>query len=266
MDPTSETDAPATPAAPAEPVPAESTVPAAPAAPAVPAPGLPAVPADGPLPPSAMRASDADRDRVADVLRTAFEEGRLTVEEHAERIDVLYGIKTVGELEPLTRDLPVPGRRNPAKTASPSPRPRADAEPRWQTAEPSGRPAESPTLVAVFGSASRKGPGRVGRKIRAVSVFGGVEIDLSQATFEHPVMYIDAVTVFGGVEVRVPEGVTVRGHGAGIFGGFDVHQHEAANPDAPVVVVRGAAVFGGVDVRPKRVKGRKSLDPGRADD
>lgn len=253
MDPTSETDAPATPAVPAS-------------APAAPPPDLPAVPADGPLPPSAMRASDADRDRVADVLRTAFEEGRLTVEEHAERIDVLYGVKTVGELEPLTRDLPVPGRLNLAKPATPSPRPRPDAEPRWHTAEPSGRPAESPTLVAVFGSASRKGPGRVGRKIRAVSVFGGVEIDLSQATFEHPVMYIDAVTVFGGVEVRVPEGVTVRGHGAGIFGGFDVHQHEAESPDAPVVVVRGAAVFGGVDVRPKRVKGRKSLGRERGDD
>jgi hypothetical protein len=102
-------------------------------------------------------------------------------------------------------------------------------------------------------------------------VFGGVEIDLSQATFEHPLVYIDAVTVFGGVDVRVPEGVTVRGHGAGVFGGFDVRQHEAENPGAPVVVVRGAAVFGGVEVRAKRVKGSgryrgKALDQGRDED
>ncbi|MGY4902865.1 DUF1707 SHOCT-like domain-containing protein [Streptomyces sp. 900116325] len=36
-------------------------------------------------------------------------EGRLTAEEHAERVDAVYRAKTVGELEPLVRDLPTPG-------------------------------------------------------------------------------------------------------------------------------------------------------------
>ncbi|TDD79697.1 DUF1707 domain-containing protein [Saccharopolyspora karakumensis] len=54
-----------------------------------------------------MRASDADRDEVAARLRTALDEGRLTVTEYDERLQSAYGATTLGELEPLTRDLPV---------------------------------------------------------------------------------------------------------------------------------------------------------------
>ncbi|MEU0737796.1 DUF1707 SHOCT-like domain-containing protein, partial [Streptomyces lavendulocolor] len=54
----------------------------------------------------ALRASDADRDRIADILRDALAEGRLDAEEHGERIDAVYRAKTLGELEPLVRDLP----------------------------------------------------------------------------------------------------------------------------------------------------------------
>ncbi|WP_245691181.1 DUF1707 SHOCT-like domain-containing protein [Sinosporangium album] len=53
-----------------------------------------------------MRASDADRDRVAAVLREHYAEGRLNVEEFDERLDQVYRSKTHGELGVLTRDLP----------------------------------------------------------------------------------------------------------------------------------------------------------------
>jgi len=53
-----------------------------------------------------MRASDADRDRVAGILREHYAEGRLTVEEFDERLEQLYQSKTYGELERLTADLP----------------------------------------------------------------------------------------------------------------------------------------------------------------
>src|SRR5690606_6348921 len=55
---------------------------------------------------SEMRASDADRDRVAARLREALAEGRLTPDEHSERLDAVYNSKTLGELAPLLRDLP----------------------------------------------------------------------------------------------------------------------------------------------------------------
>src|SRR4051812_23583901 len=56
-----------------------------------------------------LRASDADRERVAEVLRDALAEGRLDMEEFEERLEVTYKARTYGELVPVTRDLPAAG-------------------------------------------------------------------------------------------------------------------------------------------------------------
>jgi fatty acid desaturase len=62
-----------------------------------------------------LRASDDDRNRVVDELRTHAAEGRLTVEELEERLQRALAARTLGELAGLTRDLPErgspPGRR-----------------------------------------------------------------------------------------------------------------------------------------------------------
>ena len=61
-----------------------------------------------------LRASDADRERVAEVLRDALAEGRLDMGEFEERLDAAYRARTYGELAPLTRDLPTGGAPAPA--------------------------------------------------------------------------------------------------------------------------------------------------------
>jgi hypothetical protein len=53
-----------------------------------------------------MRASDADRDRTAALLREHHAAGRLTAEEFGERLDKTYAAKTLGELDELLSDLP----------------------------------------------------------------------------------------------------------------------------------------------------------------
>ncbi|MEO7980374.1 MAG: DUF1707 domain-containing protein [Sporichthyaceae bacterium] len=63
----------------------------------------------------ALRASDGDRDEVADRLRRAHTEGRLTVEEYGERLDAAFAARTLGDLAALTADLPRPDRA-PART------------------------------------------------------------------------------------------------------------------------------------------------------
>ncbi|MEU4497193.1 DUF1707 domain-containing protein [Streptomyces sp. NPDC023998] len=196
-------------------------------------PVAPADPAGG----TDIRASDADRDRIADILRDALAEGRLDAEEHSERIDAVYSAKTVGELEPLVRDLPTTRKR---------PDPTAHA---YGPEEPAG-PADN--LIAVFSSSTRKGRWRVGRRTNAFSLFGTIEIDLTEALFEQRLTVINATSIFGNVEVRVPENISLRGSGTGFFGNFDVLSLEAADPEAPVVVVNGYSVFGNVEAKPKR--------------
>ncbi|MBD0706901.1 MULTISPECIES: DUF1707 domain-containing protein [unclassified Streptomyces] len=192
-------------------------------------------------PPGGLRASDADRDRIADILRDALAEGRLDAEEHADRIDAVYRAKTVGELEPIVRDLPG------ARTARPQP----DSAYAYGPEEPDG-PADS--LVAVFSSTTRKGRWRVGRKTNAFALFGNIEIDLTEAIFAQRLTTINATSIFGNVEVRVPENISLRGSGSGIFGNFEVVTLEGVDPQAPLVVINGYSVFGNVEARPKRGK------------
>ncbi|MFD9129876.1 DUF1707 domain-containing protein [Kitasatospora sp. NPDC059571] len=216
-------------------------------------------PAQSPAAPVAetdLRAADADREKVADLLRDAYAEGRLTMEEHAERIEAAYRAKTFGELAPLTRDLPA----HPGAISMEKP-------PLDRAAAPAMPPArqESPTMVAVFGGAERKGRWRVGSHLKAVAIFGGVDIDLTDAVFESPEVVIEVTAIFGGVDIKVPENVSLHGGGVGIFGGFSVREQTAADPYAPVVRIKGAAVFGGCDAKPRRGKKlrewvRKQLD------
>jgi uncharacterized protein DUF1707 len=53
-------------------------------------------------------ASDGDRDAAARVLNEALAEGRLTADEHGERVRAAYAARTWPELARLTADLPGP--------------------------------------------------------------------------------------------------------------------------------------------------------------
>lgn len=61
-----------------------------------------------------VRAGDADRERIADRLRTAHTEGRIDLGEFQQRLERCYESKTFGELDELVRDIPpevAPSRR-----------------------------------------------------------------------------------------------------------------------------------------------------------
>jgi len=75
-----------------------------------------------------MRTSDAERQRVADFLRDACADGRLTADELEHRLDRLFAGGTVGDVERLVWDLPgghavVPRLSGAARHAVPVPRP-----------------------------------------------------------------------------------------------------------------------------------------------
>ncbi|MEV5592864.1 DUF1707 domain-containing protein [Streptomyces sp. NPDC052496] len=192
-----------------------------------------------------LRASDADRDRIAEILREALAVGRLDAEEHSERIDLVYRAKTMGELEPLIRDLPAEGG---------APRPAATA----YEAEPGGALPDQ-TMVAIFSASTRKGRWRVPGRINAVAVFGSVEIDLTEGIFQQQRVQINVTAIFGSVEIRVPENVTLRSSGSGVLGAFEVETNESVDTEAPVVVVNGYAVLGSVEAKPKRGKWLRDL-------
>src|SRR5437868_2585585 len=99
-----------------------------------------------------LRASDTDRDRVLALLAEAVSDGRLTAEEHPERVQRACTARTLGELAELTKDLAVP-------SAQPV---RLDG----------GR-----VIAGIFGPARRDGRWVVPESLTVTAMFGEVEVD-----------------------------------------------------------------------------------------
>ncbi|WP_430780424.1 DUF1707 SHOCT-like domain-containing protein [Actinoplanes sp. G11-F43] len=59
-----------------------------------------------------MRAADGDRQQIADQLKSALDEGRLSLHEYDERVASAYAARTYGDLLVLVQDLPRPGMTN----------------------------------------------------------------------------------------------------------------------------------------------------------
>ncbi|MFD7294669.1 DUF1707 domain-containing protein [Streptomyces sp. NPDC059897] len=202
-----------------------------------------------------LRASDADRELVAERLRDALAEGRLDMEEFGERLDAAYQARTYGELAPLTKDLPVGAGGAPGPVSfvkEPLPEGAVD----W----PSRIRGEATSTwgVGIMSGFQRKGRWTAPRRFNCFAFWGGGEIDLREADFEAREVVINCVALMGGMNVIVPPGVAVVVRGIGIMGGFD-HSEEGVPGDAgaPRVVITGFAFWGGVGVERKMTRAEK---------
>ena len=175
----------------------------------------------------AVRASDDEREVVVARLRTAAGEGRLALDELAERLDRALTAVTRAELEPLTRDLP----QQPAP-ATPAARAR-----RW--------------IVGIMGGGNHRGRWRIAARCTVVNLMGGADLDLTDAIVEGPETEIRVFSLMGGSTIVVPDRVQVELSGFAFMGGNDLRLEHASSPPpgAPVVRVRAYSVMGGTDVR-----------------
>ena len=192
---------------------------------------------------SRLRASDADRDQAATVLNNAMAEGRLTVDEHSERLDAVYAAKTHADIVPLLDDLPGHGT-----TLAPVSRPGALA--------PSG-PVNR--IMAILSGATRKGVWHVEPVMDIVTVLGGVELDFREAVLPGQEVNLTVTCVLGGVEITVPPEMRVIDSGSAVLGGREIagDSDESRRPDAPVLRISGTCVLGGLEVKRKRRKDGK---------
>ncbi|MFB7502839.1 DUF1707 SHOCT-like domain-containing protein [Streptomyces broussonetiae] len=196
-----------------------------------------------------LRASDADRERVAEVLRDGLAEGRLDMVEFEERLEAAYKARTYGELAPLTRDLPTA-----VAPAGPTPVSftKAPAQSGSWASRIVGGEGSSAGGVAILSGFERKGRWTVPRRFNGFAFMGGGEIDLREANFADHEVVINCVAVMGGVQVIVPPGVEVVVRGVGIMGGFEHPRDDGPpEPGAPRVVIGRFAFWGGVGVSRK---------------
>jgi hypothetical protein len=211
----------------------------------------PPVPRGDPRGHGQVRASDADRELVAESLREAAGEGRITLDELDQRLEAASAAKTHAELEKVTEDLPAAGV--PATAAGSLPAQRFGGAP------------TSRLGIALMCGFDRSGRWVVPRRFTGLAIMGGGCIDMRNASFAEQTTRISVLALMGGIDVVVPEDAEVRAHGLGILGGFGGRR--ATGPGqagTPVIVVTGLAIMGGVGIRRRPPK--KGSDGGPSDD
>ncbi len=133
--------------------------------------------------PPPIRMSDADRERVAERLRTAAGEGRLTLDEFEQRLSGVLAARTFAEVEPYVADLP----GGPALPPAP----------------------EQAELRTTASSLKRRGPWVVARRLLVVAKAGSVKLDFTEAVIQYPVVEIELNVSAGSTTLVVPRGASV---------------------------------------------------------
>ena len=189
-----------------------------------------------------VRSSDAEREATLVRLRDAAGEGRLTLEELAQRIEAADAARTRGDLARLVADLPA-----------------------------TARPAQPvrPRLYGILGGDTLSGRVHLGAELRVINVMGGADVDLTDAVLTEGEVTIRVFSLWGGSNIVVPDGVHVDYRGRGLLGWDEVDQPDAERtppPGAPVVRIRSVSIMGGTDVkrrapRPWRWPWQRRLPP-----
>lgn len=145
-------------------------------------------------PPSSphLRASDADRDRVVELLRAAVVDGRLDPAEFDERLGAALAARTIDALAPLTTDLTaVPGAG------------RALAVP------PSGPVPDLVTIKERHGSVRRDGRWTLPRRLLLRTAWTAVTLDLTSAVRGASELVIELKVTGGDIDLVLAPGMIV---------------------------------------------------------
>jgi DUF1707 SHOCT-like domain/Cell wall-active antibiotics response LiaF, C-terminal len=167
-------------------------------------------------------ATDAERDAALALLREASVDGRLTVEDLAERAELVHVARTREDLAAATSGL----ERVPAAPTSDVDRQRA-----------------------LLSSLRREGRWRLAPRTRFSAVLGSVTLDLREAVLPGPDVEIEARAILGSVTVVVPAGVEVDVSGTGVLSSEDLQVEGTAPAGAPRIRIRHSGMLGSLSVR-----------------
>jgi predicted membrane protein len=117
-----------------------------------------------------------------------------------------------------------------------------------------GDPRTTLNEAVVFGGLERRMTSQDFQGGDITAIFGGIELDLTEANMQATEATLAITAIFGGVEVRVPPSWQVAFRGAPIFGGVEDKTRTArvddpANPNLKVLVITGAVIFGGLEIK-----------------
>lgn len=196
----------------------------------------------------ALRASHADRDRVAEALRVAAGDGRLSPEELDERLERALTAKTYAELAALTTDLP------PAGTPQVGPGSAVAAAPGAVGLDGASRPKDLVRIHVGSGSALRDRQWVVPKRFDIKVSSGHVTLDFTQALITEPVLRVDAEVRSGHLTFITKPGIVVEADDVSVRSGHVKIRTpwDDAAPSLLRIEVAGTVRSGHIIARPPR--------------
>ena len=182
------------------------------------------------------------REETIDQITVNYSHGEISLESFERRLDNALDAGTHEELTALTEDLDL--------KVDDSFKEQKQQKFDFQT---NAHPAEDVEhMINIFGGTNRRGAWEVPKEIRMVNIFGGADIEFSEASFSSKRTRIKVTCLFGGANIFAPEGVNVITKAICIFGGVDNKMPASKLPDAPFIIIEGFIMFGGLTVKLKR--------------
>lgn len=188
------------------------------------------------------RPIESVREEVIDQLIMNYSHGKLSYEAFERRLDTAMASSNNVEIAALAEDLDL--AVDPAYVENK----RRD----FATQYAVGSTEESDHIINIFGGSNRSGRWTVAKQIKSVSIFGGANIDFTDAQFSHPEVRIKVFCLFGGDTIYVPENINVVSKAFCIFGGVDNTAPCIADRNSPTIIIEGCAIFGGINIKVRR--------------
>ena len=186
--------------------------------------------------------SPEERQTTVDRLCEHFARDALTASELEVRLDLAYAARMRAELVWLEHGLAALGSET---RPAPPPARAAGSVP----IDPGRAVGERSLIVSIWGGTERKGDWTPARRLTALTVMGGAELDFREAVFATHEVSLRVGVVMGGAVIIVPPGVGVEWAGIALLG--SVTTPERTGPparDGPVIRISGLVCMGGVDV------------------
>lgn len=109
--------------------------------------------------------------------------------------------------------------------------------------------------IAIFSGSSIRNTSKEFKGGSATVLFGGIDLDLSQAEIENDKLAtLDVFVGFGGLDIFVPEDWNVEIKGLPLFAGWDNKTRNKGNENVPKLRINCLVMFGGFDVKDYRDK------------
>jgi hypothetical protein len=193
------------------------------------------------------RPFDQVRQEAIDQLIMNYSHGVISAEAFERRLDVASDARTHQELVDVVADL----------TLQPDDTYQQQREKSFSPRYKAGNDTRNEKILCVLSSNEHSGQWLVPAEIRVINVLGSIELDFSEAVFQHQHIVIRVNNWVGSLNILVPEQVNVVSNMFNIVGSTQNRARSKVGQQAPQITIEGYSVLGSLDVNLKRTMKEK---------